>query len=103
MPSDKKAPITRTDLDVVATEIRSLREVMENELRHLRNEVIENTAWRQAFMNEDGPWRKMDNRVTDVEYLARSVKWVVVAISPIATWAAIEIGKMLFVYLQKGP
>jgi len=106
MPSDK-TPITRTDVNVISSEIKLLREVMENELRHLRNEVTENTAWRQAFMDEVGPWRQMNNRVTAVEYstesINRSIKVIKAAVVTIAIWAVFEMGKMLFAYLQKGP
>lgn len=98
-----KTPITRMDLNVVTSAISSLRELMENKMSHLENAVDENTAWRQEFMNESGPWRRMDNRVIAVEYLARSVKWVVGVMLPIATWAALEIIRMIWASLQGGP
>lgn len=101
MPPDK-TPITRTDLSVVSGEIKLLRQFMENEISHQAEDVKDLKGWRDQFMAESGPWRRMDNRVQDLEYLARSVKWAAGAMMPIALWAVIEIIKAIGAVLHLG-
>jgi len=90
-------------LDVVSGEIRSLRQLMENELSHQADDIKDGKDWREQFMSENGPWRRMDDRVKALEYLARSVKWAVGVMIPIATLATIEIGKMIWAVLRGAP
>ena len=80
MPPDK-GPITKTDLDVISSELRSLRLLMENELRHHAEDISGLRDWRDQFMIEGGPWRTMDKRVTDVEHFAGDAKEVMDRIS----------------------
>ena len=98
MPPNKD-PITKTDLDVIGSELRSLRRLMENELRHHAEDIKDLRDWRDQFVAEGGPWRAVDDRVKALEYLARTVKWAVgamiTATTPIAVWAAIEIIKAI--------
>jgi len=98
-----KGPITKTDLNVVSGQIDSLRQLMENELKHQANDIGDLKDWRDHFTSENGPWRRMDDRVKALEYLARSVKWAVGVMIPIATLATIEIGKMIWTVLRGGP
>ena len=102
MPPDKR-PITKTDLDVVSGEIKSLRQLMENELSHQADDIKDVKDWREQFMSEDGPWRRMDDRVKALEYLARSVKVATAFMAPVAAWAVIEIIKTIGAVLRGSP
>lgn len=93
-------PVTKADLNVA---IRSIQTLIENELRHQTQDIAELKNWRSEFMAEGGPWRSMDKRVSTLEYLARSVKVVIVILSPIAVWAIIEIIKAVMAWIQSGP
>ena len=101
MPPDKEA-ITKTDLDVIGGELKLLRQLMENELRHHAEDISGLRDWRDQFVAEGGPWRAMDKRVGDLEYLARAAKWVAGILAPIAVWASIEIVKALITWAQQG-
>ena len=106
MPPTKepnKDPITKTDLDVIGGELKALRQLMENELKHHAEDIGELKSWRDQFMAEVGPWRTMDKRVGGLEYLAKGMKWIVGILTPIALWATIEIIKALIVLARGGP
>jgi len=90
-------PVTKADLDAATS---SIRELIENELRHQAQDIAEVREWRDRFTAEDGPWRMMDKRVSALEYLARSIKWIVAALTPIAAWAIMEIIKAGIAWIQ---
>jgi len=94
-------PVTKADLN---NAIQSIQKLIENELKHQTEDIVELKDWRnQFFMSEAGPWRSMDKRVSALEYLARSIKWVIAALTPIAVWAMIEMIKAAVTWLQGGP
>ena len=99
----QKRPITKTDLDIVSNEIKALRQLMENELAHQSEDIRDLKDWRDQFTSEDGPWRRMDDRVKALEYLARSVRWAAGLMAPIAMLATIEIARMIWAVLRGGP
>lgn len=93
-------PVTKADLDAA---IKVLRDLIENEMMHQANDIAEGKAWRVQFMAEGGPWRTMDKRVSNLEYLARNIKWVIAALTPIALWTIQEMGKALVAWLRGSP
>lgn len=93
-------PVTKADLNA-ATE--GIRRLIENELKHQTEDIAELKDWRNQFMAEGGPWRSMDSRVNALEYLARSVKWVIAALTPIAIWAITEMIRATVAWIQGGP
>jgi hypothetical protein len=97
-PNDK--PVTKADLNAA---IQSIQRLIENELKHQTEDVAELKGWRDGFVAEDGPWRSMDNRVRALEYLARSIKWVIAILTPIAIWAIMEMIKAAVIWMQSNP
>lgn len=67
-------PITKADLNALRVEIKGIRELWDNELRHVKEDTEANTKWRQEFMAEDGPWRKMDQRMQAQETFSEAMK-----------------------------
>ena len=47
-------PVTKADLNALDTKVQGIHDLLQNELRHLRGDVNENTAWRQEFTKENG-------------------------------------------------
>lgn len=93
-------PVTKADLN---NAIQSIQRLIENELKHQTEDIAELKDWRNRFMAEEGPWRSMDSRVNALEYLARSIKWVIGILTPIAIWATIEIIRAAVTWIQGGP
>jgi hypothetical protein len=93
-------PVTKADLN---NAIKSIQILIENELRHQTEDITELKDWRNQFMAEGGPWRSMDKRVSALEYLARSIKWVIGILTPIAIWATWEIIRAAAAWIQGGP
>ncbi|MGD8501402.1 MAG: hypothetical protein PVJ86_12190 [Phycisphaerales bacterium] len=89
-------PVTKSDLNTLRTEIKGIRELLNNELRHLREDVNANTEWRKAFMKENGPWRNVADSV-------KILKVFVGVLSPIALWAAIKFIEAAVVFLRGIP
>ena len=98
--ASSNGPVTKADL--AATEKR-IKEFLGNELRHRDDDITDFKAWRDEFVAEGGPWRSMDRRVTALEYLAKSIKWVIAALTPIALWAIMEIIKAAVAWARGGP
>jgi hypothetical protein len=87
MPPDNE-PVTKADLAIIDGKLDGLKELVENEFRHLREDVNENTAWRQEFTKENGPWRRVADSI-------KVMKVFIAFLSPVVVWAVIEIIKAL--------
>ncbi len=81
-------PVTKSDLSALHTEMQGIHDLLQNELRHLREDVNENTAWRQEFTKENGPWRRVADSI-------KVIKVFIAFLSPVIIWAIIEIIKTL--------
>lgn len=81
-------PVTKSDLNALHTEMQRIHDLLQNELRHLREDVNENTAWRQEFTKENGPWRRVADSI-------KVIKVFIAFLSPVIIWAIIEIIKAL--------
>lgn len=99
MPPDD-GPVTKADLNDA---IKSIQTIIENELRHQAEDTAELKIWRDQFMVEGGPWRSMNDRVSALEYLARTVKWIIAVLTPIAIWAIIEMIKAAVIWMESSP
>ena len=93
-------PVTKADLRDAITTIQT---TIENELRHQTEDIAEVKGWRNEFMAEGGPWRSMNDRVSALEYLARTVKWVIAVLTPIAIWAVTEMIKAAVIWIESSP
>ena len=86
MSSD--SPATKHDLKMA---VDAIKELFVNELRHLQGDVDGNTQWRQEFIAEDGPWRKLHTRLEKLERLAWLFAGASALLSPVVVWAIIQI------------
>ena len=89
-------------MNVIGSDLKALRQLMENELKHHAEDIKDLKGWRDQFVAEGGPWRSIDKRVSALEYLAKSVKVVIATLTPIALWAIMEMIKAAVAWARGG-